>query len=120
MNGVHCQTSSVMTAPLGNWVIQSGCGAVPPKIRHTSVSTPLNRPYSGLSRACFHSSAAATGTTRNGAIIMVRTTPRPKNVRSSSSATSSPSTRLISTTATVSTTVVTIEERSAASDSTAR
>ena len=29
--------------------------------------------------ACFHSNAAATGTIRNGAIINVRTMPRPRN-----------------------------------------
>ena len=55
---------------------------------------------------CFHSSAAATGTTRNGAIIIVRTTPRPKKVRSSSSAMSMPRTRLTATTVKVSRIVV--------------
>ena len=62
---------------------------------------PLSRPYVGLNSACFHSSAAATGTIRNGVIIMVRTAPRPMNLRSSSSAMHSPSTRLTSTTVTV-------------------
>jgi hypothetical protein len=52
------------------------------------------------------------GTTRNGAISMVRTAPRPGNLRSSSSASSRPITRLISTTVTVSSTVVHTDLRS--------
>ena len=52
------------------------------------------------------------GTTRNGAIIMVRTAPRPANFRSSSRAMSSPRTRLTRTTETVRMTVFQTAERS--------
>ena len=99
MNGVHCQISSPMIARRGKSVIQSGCGAFAPK---TWVSRPLKRPYSGLYIACFHSRAAATGTTRNGAIIIVRTAPRPMKFRLSSSAIPSPKASETSTTVTVS------------------
>ena len=61
--------------------------------------------------ACFQMRAAATGTTRNGVIIIVRTAPRPRNLRSSSSAMSMPSTRLTSTTTTVSSIVTMIASR---------
>ena len=37
-----------------------------------------------------HTSAAAAGMTRNGVMISVRATPRPKNLRSSSSAKAMP------------------------------
>jgi hypothetical protein len=76
-----------------------------PNSDQIQVSVPLSRPYSGLYSACFHSSAAATGTIRNGVIIMVRTTPRPRNLRSSSSAMPMPSRRLTRTTTTVRTMV---------------
>jgi hypothetical protein len=98
-------------------LIQSGCGALSPKIHF---STPLKSPYDGLYSACFHSRAAATGTTRNGVIIIVRTTPRPRNFRSSSSAISNPRTRLIKTTPTVSRIVTQIAFRVFASVSTRR
>ena len=55
----------------------------------------------GFSSACFQISAAAIGTTKNGVIIIVRTTPRPRNLRSSRTATIRPSTTEIPTTETV-------------------
>ena len=121
MNGVHCHTSDASTASSGVTDSQSGCGAswLPNRL-HTQVRVPLIRPYEALYSACFHSSADATGTTRNGVISRVRTTPRPRNLRSSSSARPSPSTRLTSTTVTVSTTVVDIDERSCGSVNSAR
>ena len=64
---------------------------------------------------CLNSSAAATGTIRNGVIIMVRTTPRPRNARSSSSAIAKPSSKLTITTVAVSTMVKITDERSAGS-----
>jgi hypothetical protein len=45
MNGVHCQTSAITMELIGQVEIQSGCAAPSPKI---PVSSPLNRPYSGL------------------------------------------------------------------------
>ena len=59
-------------------------------------------PNIGSSIVVFHISAAATGVTRNGVISSVRTTPRPRNFRSSSSASSSPKTTEISTVTTIS------------------
>jgi hypothetical protein len=64
---------------------------------------------------CLNSSAAATGTIKNGVIISVRTNARPKKVRSSSSATARPSARLTITTVAVSTMVKITDERSAES-----
>jgi len=121
MNGVHCQISATSTETRGAVLMMSGCGALAePNRPHTELSVPLMSPYSGLNRACFHSSAAATGTMRNGVIIMVRTAPRPTNFRSSSSAMTRPSTRLTITTVTVSATVVTSASRVVTSESTRR
>ena len=54
--------------------------------------------------AVFHISAPATGVTKNGVISRVRTTPRPRNTRSSSSASSRPRMLEISTVTTMSNT----------------
>ena len=62
-------------------------------------------PNVGSSIMVFHSSAAATGMTRNGVISSVRTTPRPRNLRSSSSASSTPRTMAMNTVPTVMITV---------------
>ena len=51
----------------------------------------------GSNSTDFHSSAPATGVIRNGVMISVRTMPRPRNARLSSSAISSPSTIAIAT-----------------------
>ncbi len=66
------------------------------------LNAQLTRPLVGESRLVFHSSAAATGVTRNGVISRVRTTPRPKNFRSSSRAKISPSTTEMMTVPTIS------------------
>ena len=63
-------------------------------------------PNTGSSIAVFHINAPATGVTRNGVISRVRTMPRPRNTRSSSSASSSPSTTEISTVPTMRITVL--------------
>ena len=62
-------------------------------------------PYVASSSVVFHSSAAATGMTRNGVISRVRTTPRPRNFRSSTSASRTPRTMAMSTVPTVMITV---------------
>ena len=54
----------------------------------------------------FQISAPATGVIRNGVISSVRTTPRPRNARSSSSASNKPSSAEISTTPTIRMTVL--------------
>jgi len=121
MNGVHCQISAISTDSRGAEEIQSGCGASPePNSRQSPVRVPFSSPYSGLNKACFQTSAAATGTIRKGAIIMVRTAPRPANRRSSSSAMPSPSSRLTSTTTTVSSMVVITDARTFSSVKTRR
>ena len=76
MNGVHCQIISIMTESSGTWLIQSKWPM--PNGR----STKFTMPNVGSSRVVFHSSAAATGMTRNGVISKVRTIPRPRNFRS--------------------------------------
>ncbi len=63
-------------------------------------------PNTGSSIAVFHISAPATGVTKNGVINSVRTMPRPKNTRSSSSASNSPNTTDISTVPTIRITVL--------------
>lgn len=116
MNGVHCQMREAATASIGMSEIQSGwAGVSSPKSPATQVHIPLRSPYSGLYRACFQSSAAETGTSRNGVMSRVRTNPRPKNVRSSRRANSRPRTRLARTTEAVSRTVVRTDPRRAGS-----
>jgi hypothetical protein len=116
MNGVHCQISEASTDISGSEVSQSGWGGLSlPNKLHIQVSEPLIRPYVALYRACFHSRAEATGTTRNGVISMVRTMLRPRNWRSRSRARPRPRTRLTRTTLTVRMTVVSREERSCGS-----
>ncbi len=116
MNGVHCQISEAMTASLGVFEIQSDCGAwLDPNSFQMALRVPSKGPYSGLSSACSHSSAAATGTTRNGAIRTVRTKPRPRNARSRRSARHNPSSSEISTMLAVYKIEVRIEDRSAGS-----
>ena len=53
----------------------------------------------------FQISAAATGVTKNGVISSVRTTPRPKNARSSSNASNRPRNAETNTTTTIRITV---------------
>jgi hypothetical protein len=107
MNGVHCQTRDTITAIKGAWESRSGWGGVSlPNSDQIQVRVPLISPYVGFSRACFQMRAAATGTTRNGAMSRVRASPRPMNFLSSSRASPSPMTRLARTTETVRTMVV--------------
>ncbi len=86
MNGVHCQISSISIDSLG-WVVRNEmfCAFLTP----SSPSSPSTRPKPVCSMPLPQKTAAAMGTIRNGAIIIVRTTPRPKNLRSSSRATPS-------------------------------
>ena len=74
-------------------------------------STKLTMPNTGSNIVVFHSSAPATGVTRNGVMRRVRTMPRPRKARSSSSASSRPSTTEISTVPTIRITVLTATSR---------
>ena len=69
---------------------------------------------------CFHISEAAIGMIRNGVMSRVRTIPRPKNCRFSSSASTIPATRQITSVATTMTTVLSTASRMVGSFSTAR
>ena len=62
-------------------------------------------PNVGSKIVVFHSSAAPTGMIRNGVISRVRTTPRPRNLRSSNRASRTPRTMAMSTVPTVMITV---------------
>ncbi len=116
MNGVHCHTRAATTAASGIDDIQSGwTTSSMPKSEPNQLSAPLNRPYSGLYSACFHSSAAETGTSRNGVMSRVRTMPRPKKRRLRSRAKPRPSATLTRTTEAVRITVVITASRRAAS-----
>ncbi len=64
----------------------------------TSDSTQFRMPFVGSRIVVFQISAAATGVTRNGVISSVRTTPRPRNARSSSNASNRPRNAEINTT----------------------
>ena len=99
MNSVHCQIISIMTEPSGKLPIQSNLPM--PNGRKMKFTMP----NVGSSITVFHSSAAATGMIRNGVISSVRTTPRPRNLRSSSSASSTPRTMAMNTVPTVMITV---------------
>ena len=108
MNGVHCQIRVICTASIGcgpRMSIEVAGADWPAKIRWIEVSTPLIRPVFGSNMPNFQNSAAAIGTIRNGAIIIVRTAPRPQNLRFSSNAMHNPRISEISTTPTVITTV---------------
>ncbi len=65
----------------------------------------------GCRAPCFQSRAAATGTTRKGAMRSILTMPRPRNLRSRSRARPRPMTRLATTTAAVRRIVVQTEWR---------
>ena len=83
MNGVHCQMSAIWTASMGCGPMMSidvAGASCPTNIRWMDVSTPLIRPVFGSNMPNFQNNAAAVGTMRNGAIIMVRTAPRPQNL----------------------------------------
>ena len=99
MNGVHCQIISIITEPSGKLPIQLKWPM--PNGRRMK----LTMPNVGSSITVFHTSAPATGMTRNGVISRVRTTPRPRNFRSSTRASATPMTIAISTTPTVMITV---------------
>jgi hypothetical protein len=99
MNGAQCQVSTTMMVRSGYWLAQS-TSPTP-----SGESTQLTMPKTGLSIVVFHNSAAAAGITRNGAISSVRTMPRPRNFRSTSSAQTSPTSSDSSTAPTVSLTV---------------
>ena len=99
MNGVHCQIISIITEPSGKLPIQLKWPM--PNGR----SRKLTMPNVGSSMIVFHTSAPATGMTRNGVISRVRTMPRPRNFRSSSRASATPMTIAIRTTPTVMMTV---------------
>ena len=71
---------------------------VPPTFSITQLMTPY-RPWNIW---FFQISPMTTGTSRNGVISIVRTIPRPKNLRSSSTANAVPSTSAASTGNTVS------------------
>ena len=60
-------------------------------------STQFTNPYVGLNIDVDHNVAAATGMIKNGVISNVRTTPRPRNLRSSRSANRMPRTMAINT-----------------------
>ena len=96
MNGVHCQTSAMITEVSGNRLTQS---------MPSPGSSQLMMPNTGSSIA-IHINAPATGVTKNGVINSVRTTPRPTTPRSSNSASSSPNTTEISTVTTIRNTVL--------------
>ena len=83
----------------GYWLAQSTL-PTPSGLR-----TQFTMPNTGFSIVVFHSSAAAAGMTRKGAISSVRQMPRPRNLRSTSSAQASPTTTEHSTAPTVSSTV---------------
>ena len=74
----------------------------PIELGGTGAGTNPEKIFAAGYSACFQSSAAATGTTRNGVIIIVRTAPRPRNLRSSSNAMPRPRSRLMRTTPAVS------------------
>src|SRR3954454_2946830 len=112
MNGDQCQVSTTMIVGSGNLLTQS-TSPTP-----SGPSTQFTIPNTGFSIVVFQSSAAAAGITRNGAISSVRTTPRPRNLRSTSSAQASPSRTAASTAPTVSRTVTTSALRVAESLST--
>ena len=99
MNGAQCQVSTAMIVSSGNSLAQS-TSPTPNGPR-----TQLIIPNTGCSIVVFHRSAAAAGITRKGAISSVRTTPRPRNLRSTRSAQASPSSTEASTAPPVSSTV---------------
>ena len=96
MNGVHCHTRLAITDARGNRLTQS-TWCTP-----NGDSTKLTIPNNGSSIEVFHTSAAATGVTRNGVISSVRAIPRPRKARSRSKARRRPSTTEINTVPTIS------------------
>ena len=86
MNGVHCQISVMMIDKVG--CSETNSTGVPPSFSITQLMTPY-RPWNIW---FFQIRPMTTGTSRNGVISIVRTIPRPKNLRSSSSANAVPST----------------------------
>ena len=99
MNGAQCQVSTRMIVNTGYWLAQS-TSPTPSGPR-----TQFTMPNTGFSIVVFHSSAAAAGMTRKGAISSVRQMPRPRNLRSTSSAQARPTSTEHSTAPTVSSTV---------------
>jgi len=84
MNGVHSQIMTRITEPSA-WVDSQATWCTP-----NGCSSQFTSPNCGSSIGPAHTSAAATGMTRNGVMISVRTMLRPRNLRSSSTANSTP------------------------------
>jgi hypothetical protein len=99
MNGAQCQVSTRMIVKSGYWLAQS-TSPTP-----SGLSTQFTMPNTGFSIVVFHSSEAAAGMIRNGAMSSVRQTPRPRNLRSTKSAHARPTSTEASTAPTVSITV---------------
>ena len=105
MKGVHCQISVMPIDRVG--CCETNSTGVPPTFSITQLMTPY-RPWNIW---FFQMSPITTGVSRNGVISIVRTIPRPKNLRSSSTANAVPSTSAAITGNTVSWTLVQIASR---------
>ena len=107
--GSHCQATITMMAVSGASANQSiGCSP-------TDFMIQAKKPDTGCISMFFHTSALTVGMTKNGAMTMMRTKPRPKIGWSSSSASNTPPTMVMTSTAPTSCSVLASADRNAGS-----